>query len=454
MEAMEKDSTRPRYHPYTLDNFHTLPQLDKIPTDRVRSMKLVSRILPFRVSNYVVDQLIDWDRIPEDPIFQLTFPQSEMIPEKDLVRLRHYDREGYREAFSALVRKVHQRMNPHPAGQMDLNVPMLDGQMLTGMQHKYPETVLFFPTQGQTCHSYCTYCFRWPQFVGLDTAFRFASNDENLLPRYLAEHPEVTDVLFTGGDPLVMHAKLLRKYLDPLLQRKPGHLDSIRFGTKTLAYWPYRYISDKDSDDILRLFEDIVAAGYHLSVMAHFSHDRELSTPAVEQAMSRIRGTGAQIRCQAPLIRHINDDAEVWARMWKRQVALGAVPYYMFMERDTGPVGYFNVPLVKAYGIFTEAYRKVSGLCRTVRGPSMSAGPGKILMDGLAEIGGERVMVLKFIQGRNPDWVNQVFFAAYDPEAHWIDDLKPAMGKKHFFYEMEYLRIQEHLRQQRGGEAA
>lgn len=454
MKAMEPNSARPRYRPYTPENFHGLPQIDKIPGERLRSMKLISRILPFRVSSYVTDELIDWNRIPDDPIFQLTFPQPEMIAEADLRLLRHYVRTGNEPAASALVRKTHQAMNPHPAGQMDLNVPMLDGEILTGMQHKYPETVLFFPAQGQTCHSYCTYCFRWPQFVGLDTAFRFACNDEALLPRYILAHPEVTDVLFTGGDPMVMHAKLLRKYVAPLLGEKPGNLHSIRFGTKSLAYWPYRFTTDKDADDILRLFDDIVAAGYHLSIMAHFSHPRELSTAVVEKAIARMRATGAQIRCQAPLIRHVNADAGVWAAMWKRQVALGAVPYYMFMERDTGPVGYFSVPLVEAFNIFTEAYREVSGLCRTVRGPSMSASPGKILMEGVAEVGGEQVMVLKFIQGRNPEWVNQVFFAAYDAKAHWIDDLKPAFGKKQFFYEADYLRLQDSLRRRRQGVAA
>ncbi|MCW7754213.1 lysine 2,3-aminomutase [Desulfobotulus sp. H1] len=451
---MNTSSTRPRYRPYTLKNLHELPPYDVIPPHRMRDIKLAARVLPFRVSNYVVDELIDWDRIPDDPMFQLTFPQPEMIPESDFRRLRSCAASGHESVAKAVVQKIHMGMNPHPAGQMDLNVPVLDGELLSGMQHKYEETVLFFPAQGQTCHSYCTYCFRWPQFVGLDSAFRFACNDETLLPRYLKEHREVTDVLFTGGDPLVMHARLLEKYIRPLLDKKPGNLSSIRFGTKSLAYWPYRFTEDKDADDIIRLFEEIIKAGYHLTVMAHFSHDRELSTPAVETAMARIRATGAQIRCQAPLIRHVNDTAEVWSSMWKRQIALGAIPYYMFIERDTGPAGYFNVPLMEAYRIFTEAYRGVSGLCRTVRGPSMSAGPGKVLMDGVADIGGERVMILKFIQARNPAWVNQVFFAAWNPSAHWLDDLQPAFGEKSFFYDAEYRRMQDALRRRREGVAA
>ncbi|NIP15323.1 MAG: lysine 2,3-aminomutase, partial [Pseudomonadales bacterium] len=70
------------------------------------------------------------------------------------------------------------------------------------MQHKYRETVLFFPAAGQTCHAYCTYCFRWAQFVGIDE-LKFASRQADSLVAYLERHPEVTSVLITGGDPLV-----------------------------------------------------------------------------------------------------------------------------------------------------------------------------------------------------------------------------------------------------------
>jgi hypothetical protein len=68
----------------------------------------------------------------------------------------------------------------------------------------------------------------------------------------------------------------------------------------------------------------------------------------------------------------------------------------------------------------------------------MSAGPGKVEIQGVADIQGERVLVLRFLQGRNPDWVNRPFFARFDPEATWLDDLRPAFGQRRFFYEDEY----------------
>jgi len=103
--------------------------------------------------------------------------------------------------------------------------------------------------------------------------------------------------------------------------------------------------------------------------------------------------------------------------------------------RDTGAQHYFEVPLVKALEIFKEAYQRVSGLSRTVRGPSMSATQGKVQILGVSEINGEKVFVLQFLQARNPQGVMQPFFAKYDSKATWLDDLKPAFGPKFFFEE-------------------
>ena len=141
------------------------------------------------------------------------------------------------------------------------------------------------------------------------------------------------------------------------------------------------------------------------------------------------------MRCQSPIVRHVNDRASTWADMWRLQVQLGAVPYYMFVARDTGPKNYFEVPLARALEIFQDAYRSVSGLARTVRGPSMSATPGKVKVLGVTEIHGEKVFALTFEQGRDPEWVGRLVFAKYDPAATWLTDLVPAFGESEFFFE-------------------
>ncbi len=155
----------------------------------------------------------------------------------------------------------------------------------------------------------------------------------------------------------------------------------------------------------------------------------------VREAIRRIRDTGAVIRGQAPLLAHINNDPDVWARLWREQVRLGIIPYYMFVERDTGAKQYFEVPLVRCWEVFRQAVQQVSGLARTVRGPSMSATPGKVEVLGVQEVAGEKVFVLRFLQGRDPDWVGRPFFAKFDPQATWLDGLEPAFGEDAFFFE-------------------
>ncbi|WAS91051.1 KamA family radical SAM protein [Nannocystis punicea] len=441
------DSTPPRstYSPITLRDLETIPQIAALPAETRLQLSAVARVLPFRVNRYVLDELIDWSAAPDDPIYQLTFPQPGMLAADDLQTVIALLRSGAPAAeLEAAVRTIQRGLNPHPAGQITLNVPTMDGRALRGMQHKYRETVLFFPAQGQTCHAYCTYCFRWPQFVGLED-LKFAARESEQLVEYLRRHPVVTDVLVTGGDPLVMRTAALRRTIEPLLEARLPGLTSIRIGTKALAYWPYRFTTDPDADDLLRLFEEVTERGMHLALMVHASHPREFETPAAIAAIRRLRSTGAVLRCQAPLIRRVNDDPRVWAELWRAQVRLGAVPYYMFVERDTGPKEYFKVPLARALAIYADAQRQVSGLARTARGPSMSATPGKVVVDGVLESGGTMHFSLRFLQGRDPAWVGRTFLAEYDERAAWLDELRPAHGAPEFFFQRP-LREQQQQR--------
>jgi len=422
-----------RYRPITRQSFSKSSSWQRLPGDLRHDVEVVSAVLPFRTNDYVVHELIDWDRVPDDPIFQLTFPQREMLAGDEYRRVeRLLERRATRDEMRPAINTIRLSLNPHPDGQRTHNVPTLDGRPLPGLQHKYSETVLFFPSSGQTCHAYCTYCFRWAQFVDLPE-MRFSARETLDLVAYLKVHPEVSDVLITGGDPLVMRTRILRRYVEPLL-RIP-HVRHLRFATKAVAYWPQRFVSDDDADDLLRLFEEVVESGRHPALMAHYSHPVELSTGIAREAVRRIRDAGAEVRMQGPLVRHVNDRAEAWSELWLRGVGLGCIPYYLFVERDTGPRDYFEVPLVRAHEIFRDAYSRVSGLARTVRGPSMSALPGKVRVLGVAEAAGERVLVLDFLQARNPDWVRRPFFARYDPEAAWLDELRPAFGEPRFFFE-------------------
>lgn len=433
--AMKQAFQVSKYKPYFLKNFLTIPQIEKLSDQQIFDIEVVARVLPFRTNNYVVNELIDWNNIPNDPIFILNFPQKGMLNQAHYETMAALLKSGAEEEeISAAADRIRAALDPHPAGQLTKNRPSYDGEILKGVQHKYRETLLFFPSQGQTCHAFCTFCFRWPQFVGI-ADYKFAMSEIDPVIHYIREHDSISDILFTGGDPLFMKTKVLAGYIDSLLEADLPNLRTIRIGSKALAYWPYRFLSDNDSDALLDLFEKIVANGKHLAIMAHFNHPRELQTDAVKKASARIRATGAQIRTQSPVMNHINNNPDVWARMWQKQVEMGMIPYYMFIARNTGAQHYFSIPIEEAWNTFRKAYQQVSGLARTVRGPVMSCMPGKIQVLGVDEVLGEKVFVMRALQNRNPNHVMRPFFAKYDEDAIWYTDLEPAFGKEKFFVE-------------------
>jgi len=430
-----------KYQVFARHNLDKIPKLGRLSREQIQSIRIVSEVLPFKTNNYVVNELIDWDNYLTDPMFILNFPQREMLRPSQYRTLAEMLKNNTGKAdLAKYIHELRLNLNPHPAGQLEHNVPSLQGEVLSGIQHKYRETILFFPAQGQTCHAYCTFCFRWPQFTGLNE-LKFAMKKTRLVIAYLKENPSITDILITGGDPMVMKTEILERYIHALLAAELPQLKTIRIGTKSLSFWPYRYLTDPDSGRLLDLFRRTSERGIHLALMAHMNHPRELETDAVKEAISRIRETGTTIRSQSPLLRHINDDPSTWTALWKKQVNLGIIPYYMFVARDTGTHSYFGVTLERSHHIFNEAYQHISGIGRTVRGPSMSAGPGKIRIVGISEVYGKKVFVLEFLQARNPEWVGRPFFANYDQEAQWLDDLVPAFGVKEFFYEAEYRKL-------------
>lgn len=426
------------YKSYNINNFREIPQLKNVSEENLFAMEVVAQVLPFKSNSYCINELINWDNIPDDPMFILTFPQKDMLIPEHFDKIASLMQNGAgKEKIKKAANEIRMELNPQPAEQLNLNIPMLDGKKLWGTQHKYRETVLFFPKQGQTCHAYCTFCFRWAQFIGIEK-LKFSSKEIELLISYLQKHHEVTNLLFTGGDPLFMSTKILSRYIEPLLENELPYLHTIRIGSKALGHWPNRFLTDTDADDLMRLFEKVIKKGKNLALMAHFNHPKEMQTKTVQNAIKRLRSVGVQIRTQSPLLKHINDSSECWKELWREQVKAGCIPYYMFIARDTGAQHYFSVNLERAWQIYRNAYKNVSGISRTVRGPCMSTSPGKIQILGVNKIKNEKVFLLRFLQARNPDWVGRPFYAKYNPTASWLNDLIPAFGEKKYFWTEEY----------------
>src|SRR5437879_2456174 len=142
------DTTRLRF--YTLRDLDRLPQFGRLPVDYQRAIQVVAHVLPFRVNEYVVRELIDWENVPNDPIFQLTFPQPGMLSREHYRRMDQVLRRGgMPNEVRAVADQIRMELNPHPEGQLTHNVPTLGDDPVAGVQHKYAQTCLIFPSAGQ-----------------------------------------------------------------------------------------------------------------------------------------------------------------------------------------------------------------------------------------------------------------------------------------------------------------
>jgi len=223
---------------FGLKDIDNIPQLKILSDDERFAIKVVSNVLPFRTNNYVIEELIDWDKVPNDPLFQLTFMQRGMLSEDQFDTMADVLRNKSSPAIvKQTAEEIRLALNPHPAGQMTINVPSMDEIPVQGMQHKYKETCLIFPSSGQTCHAYCTFCFRWAQFVGMDN-LKFATDESKRFQEYIAQHKEVTDILLTGGDPMGGYCGK-RTTKTGIGEFRTTHRAVLPINTSARALWPW-----------------------------------------------------------------------------------------------------------------------------------------------------------------------------------------------------------------------
>lgn len=419
---------------YNKSNFRQIEYLKNLPEEKKKEIEIVAQVLPFKTNNYVTDYLIDWSNYETDPVFILNFPVREMLKEEQYQEVKTaYDNKVPEKEFQRIVNRIRLKLNPHPAEQMT-NIPELDGQHLDGCQHKYKDIILFFPSQGQTCHAHCTFCFRWPQFVK-DLDLQFSMREVEKVTEYIRRNEYIHEILFTGGDPMVMSPGTISEYIDKIFEADIPHLDTIRFGTKSLTYWPFTFLPtfSDEAADMLALFRRIVDNGKHLAFMAHFNHPNEMDNAAVQEAIYNIRQTGAEIRTQAPVLKNINDAPEIWRDMWTKQVHLGMIPYYMFIERETGPYEYFGLPIARVYDIYHNAIRESASFAKTLTAPVMSASKGKVQVMSVVDnpVDQKKYFMLQYVRHRDASQTFRPFFAHYDEEATWFDQLEiaqPAMS--------------------------
>ncbi|MEW6237493.1 MAG: KamA family radical SAM protein [Candidatus Omnitrophota bacterium] len=355
---------------------HYFRNLDRIPqlslAERERLSKVAEKYV-FRINDYYLD-LIDWSN-PDDPIRNLAIPREEELD--DWGELDASNEAAYTKA--------------------------------RGIQHKYKDTVLFLCAE--TCGAYCRYCFRKRLFM--EANGEVSLNVEEGL-QYIAENPCITNVLLTGGDPLILSTRRLAYILESL--RKIRHVQIIRIGSKMPAFNPWRILDD---DELLDLFERVSWMDKRLYLMMHFDHPRELTQPAVA-AIDRVLKRGVICCNQCPIVKGINDDPEALGELFRLLSFAGCPPYYVFQGRPTQGNHSFLVPIVRGFHIYQDAVRRNSGLASRTRFV-MSHETGKIEIVGVDE----KYIYLKRHRSPDREEVGRILLFHRDDEAVWFDQLQP-----------------------------
>ena len=350
-----------------------LSSLDTVPgisAEECARLSQVTELFAFRANDYYLS-LIDWND-PADPIRRLIVPTLEEIT---------------------------------PWGHLD---PSSEHRYTRapGLQHKYRETALLLVSD--LCGGLCRYCFRKRLFT---EDAREVNKDISGGLAYIRDHPEISNVLLTGGDPLILGTDRLLDIIRQL--RDIDHVEIIRIGTKMPAYDPFRITNDPALLDMIR---DYSLDEKRIYIMAQFNHPREL-TDAACRAVALLKDAGAVIMNQTPLIRGINDDPEVLAGLFEKLSVIGVNPYYVFQCRPTIGNRTFAVPVEESYRIFEQARSRCSGLAKQARFV-ISHATGKIEVLGKTD----NHTYFKYNQAANPEDIGRFMVYKSNPEAYWFDD--------------------------------
>ncbi len=347
-----------------------LAQIESLSPQEKQQLSEVSEKFAFRATDYYLS-LIDWDD-PDDPIRRIIIPDEHELQQWG--RLDPSDEHAY--------------------------------TIIPGLEHKYASTALLLVSK--VCAGICRYCFRKRVFMNADPT---CLQNVPAAMDYIESHPEITNILLTGGDPLTLTTPKIEDIVSRL--RQIDHVQIIRIGTRVPVFDPHRVVHDPS---FLRMIERYSSEQKKIYIMTHFVHAREITDVAVH-AIHLMLKAGALIANQTPLIRGLNDRPEVLAELLSRLSFVGAVPYYIFQCRPALGNRAYTVPIEEGYEIVEGAKSLVSGLAKRAR-YVMSHSTGKI------EIVGKTQDCTSFKYHRAADDADSGRFMVFksNPDACWLDD--------------------------------
>ena len=344
------------------------------PKERER-METVTDLFPFRSNEYYLS-LIDW-KDGHDPLRRIVVPD---------------------------IRELKTGGSADPSCEKDYTKK-------PGLQHKYDQTGLLLLTD--VCGGICRFCFRKRLFMSCE---RETVKDVSANIEYIREHPEITNVLLTGGDPLMLETRQLDSVLRQL--REIEHVNIIRIGSKMLAYNPYRIINDPG---LLSTLSRYSTPEKRIYLMAHFNHPRELTAVSI-QAAEALQKAGVMVVSQTPILNGINNNPDTLTTLFRRLSFAGISPYYVFQCRPTTGNHLFQVPVEQSYEALQKSWQACSGLANRARFV-MSHATGKIEVVGRTA----SHVFMRYHQAADKADIGRFMVFKANPVARWFDDYRQAL---------------------------
>ena len=266
-----------------------------------------------------------------------------------------------------------------------------------GLVHRYPDRVLFLVTD--RCAAYCRYCTR-SRLVSNAAGYDFHPEFDRQI-EYVRSHPEVRDVLLSGGDPLLLSDEKIEHLLSRL--RAIPHVEFLRIGTRIPVFLPQRITPALCA--MLRKY-------HPLFVSIHSNHPRELTTE-VREALGRLADAGIPLGNQSVLLRHVNDDPAVMKAHVQKLLMCRVKPYYIYQCDLSRGIGHFRTTVSKGIEIIESLRGHTSGMAVPTFVVDAPGGGGKIpVMPSYLITSNEKRIILRNYEG---------VITAYD-EPHFYEE--------------------------------
>lgn len=304
-----------------INGFEEFCKIVKLSDDEkeIRRKYLKDSCMSFLVNEYFANLIKETDGIEKQQLLNIVLPP--VVEKKFAGRFDPYGNKKFRQADTIYL------------------------------QHKYKQTLLVHINN--SCFSHCQFCYKVNELKS-EKNYHYKKIIFDAI-NYVENHPEINNILLTGGDPMVFNNEYIFFILESFMKIK--QIRGIRIATKALSFYPIRF-HDKE---LLSFLTNCNKSLKHISIVAQISHPSEFSDIMVE-AIERIQQTGTSIRSQPVLAYGINDNVQTLTKLFQKAFDNKIIPYYLVHFMPVRGVEQYALPIDHAYMLVAKVNEELSGL--------------------------------------------------------------------------------------------